>query len=65
MNRILALRAGAAVFAALLTTCGQAQSLRAADIEAALDRSRLTILDEAWRDAVPAALRYRLHAENS
>ena len=36
MNRILALRAGAAVFAALLTTCGQAQSLRAADIEAAL-----------------------------
>lgn len=35
-----------------------------ADIEAALDRSRLTILDENWRDAVPAALRYRFHAES-
>jgi hypothetical protein len=35
-----------------------------ADIEAALDRSRLTILDESWRDAVPAALRYRFHAES-
>lgn len=35
-----------------------------ADIEAAIDRSHLIILDEAWRDAVPAALRYRLHAEN-
>jgi hypothetical protein len=36
-----------------------------AEINAALDRSRLTIIDEAWRDAVPAALRYRLHAENT
>jgi hypothetical protein len=35
-----------------------------ATIEAALDRSRLTILDESWRDAVPAAWRYRLHAES-
>lgn len=35
-----------------------------ADIEAALDRSRLTILDDTWRDAVPAALRYRFHAES-
>jgi len=35
-----------------------------ADTEAAIDRSRLIILDEAWRDAVPAELRYRLHAEN-
>lgn len=35
-----------------------------ADIEAAIDRSRLIILDETWRDAVPASLRYRLHAEN-
>ena len=35
-----------------------------ADIEAAIDRSHLIILDDAWRDAVPAALRYRLHAEN-
>jgi len=33
-------------------------------IDAAIDRSRLRILDETWRDAVPAALRYRLHAEN-
>jgi len=35
-----------------------------ADIEAALDRSRLTILDDTWRDAVPAALRYRFHVES-
>lgn len=35
-----------------------------ADTEAALDRSRLSILDEAWRDAVPASFRYRMHAEN-
>lgn len=35
-----------------------------ADTEAAIDRSRLTIVDETWRDAVPLALRYRLHAEN-
>jgi hypothetical protein len=34
------------------------------DIEAALDRSRLTILDDTWRDAVPALLRYRFHAES-
>jgi hypothetical protein len=34
------------------------------DIEAALDRSRLSILDDAWRDAVPALLRYRFHAES-
>jgi len=35
-----------------------------AEIEAALDRSRLTILDDNWRDAVPAAWRYRLHVES-
>ena len=35
-----------------------------ADIDAALDRSHLTILDESWRDAIPATWRYRLHAEN-
>ncbi len=35
-----------------------------ADLEAALDRSRLTIVDPAWRDAVPAVWRYRLHVEN-
>jgi hypothetical protein len=35
-----------------------------ADLEAALDRARLTIVDPAWRDAVPAAWRYRLHVEN-
>jgi len=35
-----------------------------ADLEAAIDRSHLIILDDAWRYAVPAALRYRLHAEN-
>ena len=35
-----------------------------ADIEAALDRSHLTIVDPEWRDAVPAAWRYRLHVEN-
>jgi hypothetical protein len=34
------------------------------DIDAALDRSRLTILDDTWRDAVPALLRYRFHAES-
>jgi hypothetical protein len=34
------------------------------DIANAIDRSRITFLDEAWRDAVPAALRFRLHAEN-
>ncbi len=34
------------------------------DIEGALDRSRLTILDDSWRDAVPAALRYRFHVES-
>jgi hypothetical protein len=34
------------------------------DLEAALDRSRLTILDDTWRDAVPAALRYRFHVES-
>jgi hypothetical protein len=41
----------------------QAETARA-DIEAALDRARLTILDPDWRDAVPAAWRYRLHVEN-
>jgi hypothetical protein len=35
-----------------------------ADLEAALDRSRLTILDPTWRDAVPADWRYRLHVES-
>jgi hypothetical protein len=35
-----------------------------ADIEAALDRARLTIVDPEWRDAVPAVWRYRLHVEN-
>jgi hypothetical protein len=35
-----------------------------ADIEAALDRAHLSILDPGWRDAVPAAWRYRLHVEN-
>ena len=25
---------------------------------------RLTILDDTWRDAVPAALRYRFHVES-
>jgi len=35
-----------------------------ADTEAAIDRSRLSILDESWRDAVPASFRYRMHAEN-
>ncbi len=35
-----------------------------ADLEAALDRSRLVIVDPEWRDAVPAAWRYRLHVEN-
>jgi hypothetical protein len=35
-----------------------------ADLEAALDRSRLVIVDPSWRDAVPAAWRYRLHVEN-
>jgi hypothetical protein len=34
------------------------------DIEGALDRSHLTILDDSWRDAVPAALRYRFHVES-
>jgi hypothetical protein len=34
------------------------------DIEGALDRSRLIILDDTWRDAVPAALRYRFHVES-
>ncbi|MFN0009269.1 MAG: hypothetical protein ACKVXR_15300 [Planctomycetota bacterium] len=35
-----------------------------ADTEAAIDGSHLSILDEAWRDAVPAKLRYRMNAEN-
>ena len=35
-----------------------------ADLEAALDRAHLTIVDPEWRDAVPAAWRYRLHVEN-
>lgn len=34
------------------------------DAEAAIDRSQLIILDETWRDAVPYALRHRMHAEN-
>jgi hypothetical protein len=34
------------------------------DIEAALDRSHLKILDESWRDAVPPAWRYRFQVEN-
>ena len=33
------------------------------DTEAAIDRSQLHILDEAWRDAVPYALRHRMNAE--
>ena len=33
-----------------------------AAIEAALDRSHLTLLDESWREAVPPAWLYRLHA---
>jgi hypothetical protein len=34
------------------------------DIESALDRSRLTILDDSWREAVPAACRFRFHVES-
>jgi hypothetical protein len=35
-----------------------------ADTQAAIDRSRLIVVDEAWRDAVPYALRHRMNAEN-
>lgn len=35
-----------------------------AAVEVALDRSNLIILDENWREAVPAAWQYRLHARN-
>ena len=35
-----------------------------ADTQSAMDRAHLSILDEAWRDAVPYELRHRMHAEN-
>ena len=41
----------------------QAETAKA-DLEAALDRAHLTILDPEWRDAVPAAWRYRLHVND-
>ncbi len=47
-----------------MPTIHPAEHSHGIDLEAALDRSRLTIVDPAWRDAVPAAWRYRLYVEN-
>lgn len=33
-------------------------------VETALDRSKLTVVDESWREAVPASWQHRLHAQH-
>lgn len=39
------------------------QASRAAELEAAYDRYRLTIVDPAWRELVPELLQYRMRAQ--
>lgn len=36
-----------------------------AELEAAIDRTRLTIVDESWREAVPLSWVYRMQGESS